>query len=275
MSINIPLETQKAERTTEIQQISVELIDKNPYQPRGKSNIGNLRELAESIKQVGILQPLLVSVNMDRFVLIAGHRRLAAAKQAGLTRVPCIIHDLENTDLQRYALIENLQREDLTPLEEAQVLKQLIDLQRLDYRQVAALIGKSKSYVGERLALLDLPGDLKDAVIQGILPLKKAILLKKVSKLKLRAKLIELSASWDLDTLRSEVESLLEKVERGRKPREKWESLPGLKEFTLTTSGVRLYRDRISLQFNSAENLSTLLQQVIDIVNKIEPKVGS
>jgi len=171
--------------------LPIDLIDPNPYQPRSEITPDSISDLVESVKELGVLQPLLVSRKGDRFILIAGHRRMAASKLSGLTEAPCIIKELAETDLIRYSLVENLQREDLTPLEEAASLQQLIDTQSLDYRKVAQLIGKSKSYVGERLDLLKLPDDLRAAVAQSKLSLKKAIELMKVEDIGLRAKLIE------------------------------------------------------------------------------------
>lgn len=248
------------------QLISVDLIEPNPYQPRGPISTESVADLIESVKEIGILQPLLVSRKDDRFILIAGHRRMAAAKAAGLTEVPCLTKELADNELLRYSLVENLQREDLTPLEEAASLQQLIESQKLDLRKVAELIGKSKSYVGERVDLLRLPEDVKNVVASGELSLKKAIELKKVGSEKLRAKLIERGGSGDLEEFKQLVNTVLDKSTQDRKPREIWDTLPELREFSQKAVGVRLYKDRISFKFTSHQDLRDLLSEVIELI---------
>ena len=265
--------TQAAEAGTtqalkDAQLVAIDLIDPNPYQPRGKLAAAGVKELTESIKEVGILQPILVAQKEHRYLLVAGHRRLAAAKQAKMKEMPCIVRQLSEADLLRYSLIENLQREDLTPLEEAKSIQQLKETLKLDYRSLANLIGKSKSHIGHRLTLLDLPDDLKDAVEQGDLPLMKAIELKKIEDEKLRAKLIAKGGAGDLRQFKSLIETEIEKHSGERKPREKIDVLPGLKEFSKTTPGVRLYRDRISFNFDSQDALRKLLSRVLTLLEE-------
>ncbi len=250
------------------QQIPIDQIDPNPHQVRGRIKTSDIKELADSIKDVGVIQPLLVTRKEDRYILVAGYRRLEASKQAELKDVPCVMQDLSDDDLVRYALIENLQREDLNPLEEALAIKQLIGTQELDYRKVAELIGKSKTYVGERLALLDLPDDLKEAVSQGTLSMKKADTLKNLKDDKARAKLVEKASAVDLQHLKVLVEKAEDKLTKGRKPREAWDVHQGLKEFSKSIEGVRLYRDRISFKFDTEESLRDLLTKMLKLLEE-------
>ena len=263
-------ETGTTQALKDAQVVTIDQIDPNPYQPRGKLAAADVKELTESIKEVGLLQPILVVQKKDRYLLVAGHRRLAAAKQAKMKELPCIVRQLTEADLLRYSLIENLQREDLTPLEEAKSIQQLIETLKLDYRSLATLIGKSKSYIGYRMALLDLPDDLKDAVEQGTLPLKKAIELKKIEDQKLRAKLIAKGGTGDLEEFISLIQTTIEKHGKVSKPREKIDVLPGLKVFSKTTPGVRLYRDRISFNFDSQDALRKLLSRVLALLEEQE-----
>jgi ParB family chromosome partitioning protein len=249
-------------------QIDVDLIHANPNQPRKGLTAESLTDLVQSIRDVGILQPLLVARNEGRYVLVAGQRRLEAAKGAQLKTVPCRVMDLDEKQRLNYSLIENLQREDLTPLEEAESIQSLKELTRTDIREAARLIGKSKSFVCDRLALLTLPQDLKQAVETGGLPLKKAMELKRVPDAKQRARLTARAPSLDLDSLKALVDAVGVPRPKGRKPPDRWNTLPGLRDFAHNTEGVRLYRDRISLQFDSSETLMNLLTQMLALLSE-------
>ncbi|MBR0135560.1 MAG: ParB/RepB/Spo0J family partition protein, partial [Clostridia bacterium] len=117
--------------------ISVNLIDNNPDQPRKAFNEERLNELAESISQHGIVQPLIVRKNGDRFGIIAGERRFRAARIAGLTEVPAIVRDMDGREVMEVALIENIQRENLTPIEEAAAIRFLMKEHDLTQEEVA------------------------------------------------------------------------------------------------------------------------------------------
>lgn len=135
-------------------------LDANPAQPRKHFDDEKLAELASSLKARGLLQPIVVRRLGDRFQIVAGERRYRAAKLAGMDRVPALIR--ETDDPLELALIENLQREDLTPLEEAEALSGLIERHSYSHREVGELIGKSRPYVSNALALLRLPDHVKD-----------------------------------------------------------------------------------------------------------------
>ena len=250
------------------QQIPIDQIDPNPHQLRGRIETSDIKELVDSIKDVGVIQPLLITQKEDRYILVAGLRRLEASRQAELKEVPCVVQDLSDDDLIRYALIENLQRVDLSPLEEALALKQLIDTGGIDYRKAAELTGKSKTFVGERLALLQLPTDLKNAVSRGTISMKKADTLRKVSKTNVRAKLLERAPKLDLPTLKALVDNAEKKINRGRKPPKLWNMHQGLKEFSKSIEGVSLYKDRISFKFDTNESLRDLLTRVLKFLKE-------
>jgi ParB/RepB/Spo0J family partition protein len=135
-------------------------LEPNPAQPRKHFDDEKLGELASSIKARGLLQPIVVRRLGDRFQIVAGERRYRAAKLAGMDRVPALVRDTD--DPLELALIENLQREDLTPLEEAEALAGLIDRHSYSHREVGELIGKSRPYVSNALALLRLPDNVKE-----------------------------------------------------------------------------------------------------------------
>ena len=154
--------------TTEVE---VDRIARNPRQPRQQINPEELRELADSVREHGLLQPLVVSrlttEGPHRYQLIAGERRLEAARLAGLTRVPVVVRDATPEETLELALVENLQRADLKPLEEASAYQRLADEFGLTQEQIAAKVGKSRSAVANALRLLGLPADVKAALARG------------------------------------------------------------------------------------------------------------
>ena len=139
-------------------------IDPNPNQPRKKFDDENLNELAESIRQHGIIAPLVLMQQDERYIIIAGERRFRAAKLAGLDKVPAILKVLSKQQIQEIALIENLQREDLNPIEAATAIKDLMTNYSLTQETVSSRIGLSRSAVANMLRLLSLPSDVINLV---------------------------------------------------------------------------------------------------------------
>ena len=142
-------------------------IKPNKGQPRKTFRPEELAELADSIKQNGILQPLLVRKKGSEYEIVAGERRYQAAKTAGLTEIPVVIRDISDDDVFKLALIENLQRSDLSPLEEAQGYRQLIKEKGLTQEELAKLLSKSRSAITNTLRLLDLPKEVQELVEEG------------------------------------------------------------------------------------------------------------
>jgi ParB family transcriptional regulator, chromosome partitioning protein len=149
--------------------VAVDAIRPNPYQPRTEWNQEKLAELAESIRVHGLIQPLIVSIgrHANTYVLIAGERRLKAAQMAGLTEVPVVIKDVAPQALLELALVENLVRADLSPLEEAQAYRQLVEEFGLTQVKVAERVGRSRVSVTNTLRLLQLPEQVQAALMDG------------------------------------------------------------------------------------------------------------
>ncbi len=139
--------------------VPIEMIDPDPSQPRRYFDESTLEELVESVKTYGVIQPLLVQKIDDRYQVIAGGRRLEAARRAGLVDLPVRLRETTQGELRPLQLVENLQRQDLLPLEEAKGLSQMKD-SGLSMREIAELIGKSAMYVQRRLEILDFPEDV-------------------------------------------------------------------------------------------------------------------
>ena len=149
-----------------IAQISLDAISRNPFQPRRSFDQEELQELAASIAEHGVLQPLLLTRGdrPDHYILIAGERRLLAARKAGLKLVPAVVRDASQQDLIELALIENVQRSDLGPLETAEAYRQLSEDFNLSHEQIAARVGKSRVSVTNTLRLLKLPDAVRQAL---------------------------------------------------------------------------------------------------------------
>ena len=154
-----------------ITQIPIEQIQPNPQQPRNEMNEESLGELAASIREHGIIQPLIVSSTpgSEEYTLVAGERRLRAATLAGLTMVPVILRTVSELEQLELALIENVQRSDLTPLETAEAYRQLAENFSLTHEQIAERVGKSRVSVTNTLRLLNLPEQIQKALIEGLI----------------------------------------------------------------------------------------------------------
>lgn len=145
--------------------LNIDLLTPNPYQPRKTFNESTIKELAESIKTYGIINPILVRKQGDIYQIIAGERRWRAAKSLNLPTVPVIIKDLDDQKMAEVALIENLQRENLNSIEEAESIKQILDLTKMNQNELGALLGKSQSTIANKLRLLTLPKEIQEALI--------------------------------------------------------------------------------------------------------------
>jgi ParB family chromosome partitioning protein len=148
-------------------EISVNLIDPSPLQPRSHFDDAKLKELARSISANGVVQPILVRRREGRFELVAGERRWRAAQEAGLIKIPVIVRELTDEKLLELSLIENIQREDLNPIEEASAYKKLIESVGLTQETVAERVGRDRSYITNYLRLLRLPEDIQQLVREG------------------------------------------------------------------------------------------------------------
>ena len=150
-----------------LRSISVELIDPNPYQPRRVFKPKALEELARSIRADGLVQPIIVRNTGSRFSLIVGERRLRAAKLAGLAEIPALVREIDQDRILEVTLIENIQREDLSPIEVAEALQRMIDELRLSHEEVASRTGQDRSTITNLLRLLRLPPDVRELIAEG------------------------------------------------------------------------------------------------------------
>ena len=162
--------------------VDIELNDlrTNPYQPRKVFDEEKLNELASSIKEFGVIQPIIVKKSIKGYEIIAGERRVKAAKIAGLEKIPAIIREFTDTEMMEIALLENLQRENLNAIEEATAYKKLLDTLSLTQEELAEKLGKSRSHITNMIGLLSLPKGVKDKIADGSISMSHARVLSKL-----------------------------------------------------------------------------------------------
>lgn len=211
-----------------VQFIALELIRPNPYQPRKTFEEERLNDLASSIQQHGILQPIVLRQTVQGYYIVVGERRFRASKLAGLTEMPAIIKELSDEDMMELAIIENLQREDLNAIEEAESYKKMMTDLNITQQEVARRLGKSRPYIANMLRLLQLPKNVAQMVQQGALSSahgRTLLTLKDASKIKKTAKQAA-QESWSVRYLEEYVNGLVSKDISRKVDKETKESKP-------------------------------------------------
>jgi len=215
----------------EVKQIPVDQIVPNPYQPRTVFDDEKLDELCQTIRTHGLIQPILVRMKNGKYELIAGERRLRATKKLGMERIPAIVKNFNDAQTASIALIENLQREGLTAIEEALAYQKLIDLHNLTQESLAQRLGKGQSTVANKLRLLHLPQQVQDALLNRQLTERhaRALIPLKDSELQIKVMNEILERDWSVKQTEVRVKQLLEAAE---KPKEEKETKPRWKAFS-------------------------------------------
>ena len=208
------LSSENAGRSTGVKVISIDRIESNPGQPRTIFDEDALRELSASIREHGVLQPILVRpLGENRYQLVAGERRWRASKKAGLASIHALVEEIDDDTALEISIIENLQREDLSPLEEATMFDRMVREHGYSIRKLAEKLGKDKGYLENRLRLADAPEEIRELVSLRKDTVSHAYELLKVQDPKKRKRLAAQVASGELSLVK-----LREKIE-GRRPR--------------------------------------------------------
>ena len=168
-NIDEVIQVSEQDRDSGLSELDIDRIQRGKFQPRQHFDQQSLQELADSIRSQGVVQPIVVRPEASHFEIIAGERRWRAAQIAGLQKIPAVIRDLDSSAAAVVGLIENIQREDLNPLEESRALMRLIEEFELTHQQVADSVGRSRASVTNLLRLLDLADPVKDLVNRGLL----------------------------------------------------------------------------------------------------------
>ena len=174
---------------TELREVPLGDIERNPYQPRTVFDDEKLSELTTSVKEVGVLQPILLREQNDHYELIAGERRWLAARRAGLSSIPAVVRRIQDIESFEQAIIENLHREDLNPIDEAVAFHRLMDEFSMTQQQVAERVGRSRSAVANSLRLLQLSSGVQRLIMDGALSAGHARCLAGVNDIKIQEKL--------------------------------------------------------------------------------------
>ena len=248
----------------EIIEVNISELRPNPYQPRKVFDKDALVELAKSIKEHGVFQPIIIKKSIKGYEIIAGERRVRASKMAGLDKVPAIIRNLNDEQMMEIALLENLQRENLSAIEEAKAYKSLIDNLHLTQEQLSEKVGKSRSHVTNILGLLRLPAEVQDMVVNKKISMGHARVL---SKLESDDKIIEMArdiAENKIPVREVEVKS----QESDKKVKINRKRIPSRSEFTnleevlkekLDTK-VKIHDKKLIISFENVADLNRILE---------------
>lgn len=260
-----------ASNTASKTKLPIEDIVPNPNQPRIHFNETELRELSESIQEHGVLQPLLVRKHGNGYEIIAGERRYQASKLAGLEEVPVIIKDVDDEQMLALALIENLQRSDLNPVEEAKGYRQLIDASGMTQEALSKAVSKSRSAITNSLRLLDLPEVVQQMIFEGKLTAGHARAILAVpyedARIKLAEKVVaeglSVRATENLAPLFSAGET--PKTHRTATPQSFKKAARVLRQVFNTNVRVKSSRgkNKIEIEFKDEEELSRILGEII------------
>ena len=241
-------------KESDIKEISLADIKSNPYQPRKTFDETSLQELADSIKEHGIVQPIIVKKNIKGYYIVAGERRSKAAKLAGLTTIPAIIRDFNDQEMMEIALIENIQRENLNPIKSTNMTQE----------EVSKKFGKSRSYITNLIGLLKLPDDVKDYVKKGKLSMGHARALSKIEDEKEVERLATKAINEGLSV--REIESLQSKVMPPKRVATPNNNTYALYENIMREkigTKVKISKNKIEIPFDSAKDL----ERILEIIN--------
>jgi len=244
-------------------------IQVNPYQPRTVFDQEKIEELTRSIKEKGVIQPLLVRKVGGGYQLVAGERRLRAAKKAGLEKIPVVVREISKTELLEYSLIENLQRENLNPIEEAEAYKKL--MKDFDYTQqkVSQVLGKNRATVANQLRLLKLPGVVKKSLAKGEISIGHARGLLSLSELQKVKEAFRIVVGKGLSV--RETEKLVKRLSQEKKKKEPEKRLIHLEyvrndlrqwlgtQVKIVKSGKK---GKIIIEFYSSEELERIIERI-------------
>lgn len=250
--------------------LSISEIVRNPNQPRKTFDEDKLAELADSIRQNGVLQPILVRRKGQKYEIVAGERRYQASKLAGLKEIPAVVREIDDDKVFQLALIENLQRSDLSPIEEAKGYKQLLTSQSLTQEELAKILSKSRSTIANTLRLMDLPVEVQHMMEQGLLTAGHARAILAVPSEEGRIKLAKKVVTESLTVRQTENLAPLFSVEhtetrtRVAAPQSFKRAARELRKMLDTNVKVKQVRgkNKIEIEFKDEDELARILAQI-------------
>ena len=250
--------------------LKVDEIRPNPYQPRKVFDKSELEELANSIKENGVFQPILVRKSLSGYELVAGERRLRASKLAGLKEIPVIIKDFNDTQMMEISLLENIQRKDLSPIEEANAYNQLIKKLNYTQEELAKRLGKSRTNITNMLRLLALPSEVQDMVNSNKLSYGQARTLLALDD---KDQIIELANKTIKEGLSvRQLEQLTKKPEKKDKPSKVIKTDPFIEDVKQTlqskySTKVEIKDKKLIIHYSNTSDLNRILE-LMDAIEK-------
>ena len=241
-------------------EIDLSQIRSNPYQPRKVFDEETLNELADSIKVYGVVEPVILKKSVKGYEIVAGERRCKASKIAGLTTVPAIIKDFTDEEMMEIALLENIQREDLNPVDTAISISNILQVKDMTQEEFSKKFGKSRSYITNLLGLLNLPKSVQELVKNGKLSMSHARCLSKIDD---EEKVINLANKIIKENLNvRDIEKMLSKKDDKKVIKEKNEKFRMYEDAFSDTIGnkVRISNKKIEISYNSMQDLNRIME---------------
>lgn len=241
-------------------EIELSQIRSNPYQPRKVFDEEALNELADSIKVYGVVEPVILKKSVKGYEIVAGERRCKASKIAGLTTVPAIIKDFTDEEMMEIALLENIQREDLNPVDTAISISNILQVKDMTQEEFSKKFGKSRSYITNLLGLLNLPKSVQELVKNAKLSMSHARCLSKIDD---EEKVINLANKIIKENLNvRDVEKMLSKKDDKKVIKEKNEKFRMYEDAFSDTIGnkVRISNKKIEISYNSMQDLNRIME---------------
>ena len=253
---------EEAKTNDQIVEINLSELRANPYQPRKNFDEEALNELASSIKEHGVFQPIIVKKSIKGYEIIAGERRFRASKLAGLETIPAIVKDFSDEEMMQIALLENLQRENLTSIEEAKAYKSIIESMNITQDELAKKVGKSRSHITNILGLLKLPASVQDMVLYNKLSMGHARVLSKLDDPKIVEDLAQRVITEDLSVRK--LESLVydneeKEVKIKKSSNNEYKYMENFLKEKLGTN-VKINNNKISIKFSNVQDLNRILE---------------
>ena len=253
---------EEAKTNDQIVEINLSELRANPYQPRKNFDEEALNELASSIKEHGVFQPIIVKKSIKGYEIIAGERRFRASKLAGIQTIPAIVKDFSDEEMMQIALLENLQRENLTSIEEAKAYKSIIESINITQDELAKKVGKSRSHITNILGLLKLPASVQDMVLYNKLSMGHARVLSKLDDPKIVEDLAQRVITEDLSVRK--LESIVydneeKEVKTKKSSNNEYKYMENFLKEKLGTN-VKINNNKISIKFSNVQDLNRILE---------------
>ena len=253
---------EEAKTNDQIVEINLSELRANPYQPRKNFDEESLNELASSIKEHGVFQPIIVKKSIKGYEIIAGERRFRASKLAGIQTIPAIVKDFSDEEMMQIALLENLQRENLTSIEEAKAYKSIIESMNITQDELAKKVGKSRSHITNILGLLKLPASVQDMVLYNKLSMGHARVLSKLDDPKIVEDLAQRVITEDLSVRK--LESIVydneeKEIKTKKSSNNEYKYMENFLKEKLGTN-VKINNNKISIKFSNVQDLNRILE---------------